>query len=288
MDRVTERDDGSATVTPGTRNASDNTVLEFDVHRVSVTADLEKTALIAPESLERPPVLYDLYKDTERQRMEELCQEHRKVSEAGFQHWLSVLRWKLDDFRIGRSILLKHESGWGTYLHDKESQHSIWISTGVFVVEGSCVVDAEKWRTAAAYLQTAKPPPIYASVRYDAQESLSHGDYRKSLIELAMACELFLRQMVLQRLPEELSSTLVEAIEELNINQYVSKHFRDILSEAGQREFGKLSAELSSLFSKRNKLLHMGESGPATRENCERFLRATRRLHNLEATVVHS
>ena len=137
-------------------------------------------------------------------------------------------------------------------------------------------------------MQTEGPAPTYALIRYDAQESLYHCDYRKSLIELAMACELFLRQMVLKRLPAKLSPTLVEAIEELNINQYVSRHFRGILSEAGTLEFGRLSKELNSLFSKRNKLLHMGESEPATIENCERFLKVARRLHNLESEIVHS
>mgnify|MGYP001581562358 FL=1 len=285
---MTERDDDYALVKPGSRKASDGTILEFDVHRVNVTADLGRVALIAPESLERPPVLFELYAEPERQRMEELCHEHRKCSEAAFQYWLSILRWKLDDFRIGRSVLLKHESGWGTYLHDQESNHPVWISSGVFVVEGRRVVDANEWRTVESCLQAEKPPPIYISMRYDAQESLYHRDYRKSLIELAMACELFLRQMVLQRLPEKLSPTLLEAIEELNINQYVSKHFREILSEAGKREFGKLSKELSSLFSKRNKLLHMGDIEPATRENCERFLKITGQLHDLEVDIVHS
>jgi hypothetical protein len=288
LDRVTERSDDYALVTPGSRKASDGTVLEFDVHRVNVTADLRRVAVVAPESLERPPVLYELYEEPERQRMKELCYEHRKCSEAAFKYWLSILRWKLDDFRIGRSVLLKSESGWGTYLHDEESNHPVWISNGVFVVEGRRVADANEWRAVELYLQTEKPPPIYASMRYDAQESLYHRDYRKSLIELAMACELFLRQKVLQCLPEKLSPTLVETIEELNINQYVSKHFRAILSEEGKGEFGRLSKELSSLFRKRNKLLHMGEIEPATRENCDRFLEITRRLHNLEADIVHS
>jgi hypothetical protein len=288
LDRVAKRDDAFALVTPGSRKASDDSILEFDIHRVNVTADLGSTASIAPESLERPPVLYDLYEERERTRMAKFCQEHRQCSEAAFQYWLSILRWKLDDFRIGRSVLLKHESGWGTHLHDQESNHPVWISTGVFMVEGRRVVDVDEWGAIESHLQTEHPAPTYALIRYDAQESLYHRDYRKSLIELAMACELFLRQMMLKRLPEKLLPTLVEAIEELNISQYVSRHFRGVLSETGAREFGKLSKELNSLFSKRNKLLHMGESEPATRENCERFLKVARRLHNLESEIAHS
>lgn len=286
IDRVTERDDEFSTVSPGARRTLDGTILEFDIHRVNVTVDLDQVVAIAPESLEKPPVLYELYEESERQHMQELCQKQRKCSEAGFQYWLSILRWKLDDFRIGHSVMLKHESGWGTYLQDRESHHPVWISTTVFVVEGKRVVNADEWRSIGLHLQTGKPPPLHAAMRYDAQESLYHGDYRKSLIELAMASELFLRQMVLQRLPDDLAPTLVEAIEEININQYVSKHFRGALSETGKREFGELSKDLSSLFSKRNKLLHMGESESATRENCERFLEVTRRLHRLEEEVV--
>jgi len=285
IDRVAERNDGHVSVTPGSRKASDGSVLEFNVHRVGVTADLGRATLIAPESLERPPVLYELYEESERQCMKKLCQEHQASSEAAFQYWLSVLRWKLDDYRIGRSVQLKHESGSGTYLHDQESNHPVWTSGGVRVVEGRRVMDATEWGAVEVHLQTEKAPPIYASLRLDAEESLFHRDYRKSLIELAMACELFLRQMVLQRLPENLSPSLVETVEELNINQYVSKHFLAILSEAGKREFRGLKPELESLFSKRNKLLHMGKTEPAAEDNCERFLRIAVRLHRLESEM---
>lgn len=200
LDRVSDHPDSHARPI----RAPDGTVLEYDIHRVNVIADLGLATLIDPESLERPPVAYGLYVESEKQAFEALCERHRECSESAFEYWLSILRWKLDDFRVGHSVHLKHESGWSTYLHDLESNHPAWIKKTVFVVEGRKVVEANEWLAIEAHLQSEQQPPIYASIKYDAQESLFHRDYRKAFTELAMACEIFMRQMVLRSLPEDL------------------------------------------------------------------------------------
>ena len=174
------------------------------------------------------------------------------------------------------------DSGRGTYLEDADNGHSLWASTLMFTVPRYRVITQDEWNSIQSSLDAQEFPPIYSALKHDAQENMGRSNYRSALIELAMTCEIFLRSMVLKRLPSSLSSTLVVAIEEVNISQYVAKHFRALVTEKDEVNFGKLSKELTSLFDKRNKLLHMGKSEGVTKENCERFLRVANDLLNFE------
>ena len=274
-----------ARVTTGSRRTSDGTPVEFDIHRVSVTVNFPQEVHIHPDSLVRPPVAYDLYEDREKEAFEKQCNAHRDIAEAAFQYWVSIFRWKLDGLRIGHSEKIGHDSGWGTYLHDVESRRPVWIERGIWIIKGHRVVNTEEWRAIEEQLQTSHRPPVYLNLRYDAEESIENRDYRKALIELAMACEIFIRQIVLSRIPNGVQQSLVLAIEELNINQFLTKHFRDLVPAEKQDQYRTLSKELSSLFAKRNKLLHIGDEDPATKDNCKRFLVVTKELHGLEPAI---
>ena len=140
------------------------------------------------------------------------------------------------------------------------------------------MIKCDEWNEIQDCLKSALNIPVYISLKHDAELSMSHNDHARSIVELAMACELFVRFMVLGKLPKNLGESLTEAIEELNINQYLTKHFRSLVQRDNIKEYGKLSKELSSLFSKRNKIVHMGENTGANAENCERFLGLANKL----------
>ncbi len=188
------------------------------------------------------------------------------------------MRWCLDDYRIGRFERVGNDSGWSTYLEELETGKDVWIGRACYSVQGYKVITPANWGDIQDHLSSSINVPVYVSLKHDAELSMSHGDYVRSIVELAMACEVFMRFMVLDRLPKELGGTLSEAIEELNINQYVTKHFRALVPADNLKEYGKLSGELSSLFSKRNKIVHMGKDTGADAENCKRFLELANKL----------
>lgn len=270
------RSHGMASV--GSSRAADGAVLDYEIHRVDVRTDASMSILVDPETFNRAPKAYELYTQQEQDEFENICDRHLDIAKTSFEYWLSVLRWKLEDHRIGRVQIVGAESGWSTYLEDVENSHDLWAARLMYSVPGYRVVKRHEWAEIEHSLQLKESPPTHIGLQHDAQENISHRDYRSALIELAMCCEIFLRSMVLKRLPKSFPENLVGAIEELNINQYVTKHFRNLVIEKDRDEYKKLSNELSSLFDKRNKLLHMGNSEGATREQCERFIRTAKQL----------
>ena len=115
--------------------------------------------------------------------------------------------------------------------------------------------------------------PIYIAMKHEAQEFATFGDYRRAIIDLAIACETFIRQSVLDTLPADIRANIWKFIEEGNIDQYISNFLPSLLGPAAATQYRKtLKDELSSLFSKRNDIMHRGVSTDATSDNCRRFV----------------
>ena len=278
ISKVGDRYGHSTMATIGSRRTVNNEPLEYEIFQVEVRVNMGQSLLIDPETFNRNPVAYELYSENEQEEFEKFCNSHEQFAKRSFEYWLSVLRCVLDDYRIGRLEIIGNETGWSTYLEDCEEHRTVWIQRQVISIEGYRVIKPNEWDDIQNYIERNQIPPTYISLKHDAEESMSQGDYVRSVIEFAMACEIFIRFMVLERLPGDLKNNLIEAIEELNINQYVTKHFRALIPKENLKDYGRLSSELSSLFSKRNKILHMGKNEGATKENCARFLTATNKL----------
>jgi DNA polymerase III delta prime subunit len=150
-------------------------------------------------------------------------------------------------------------------------------------------VSLQEWQDIQQKLSTQSYPPTYIEHKHDAEEYIELGDYRRALVDLATACELFLRTVVLRSLPDGLGPNLREAIEQDNISQYFNRFFPKTISEAARQQYKKkqygknnMPKELGSLFKRRNDLLHSGNASSVNREVCERFLKMTKDLLALE------
>lgn len=284
--KVKDRPGIGVVATIGSRRSSGGEPLEFKILQVDVQVNMSETLWIDSDVFNRDPVAYELFSEQEQRQFENVCKAHEQIAKRSFEYWLSIMRYALGDYRIGRIEVKGNESGWSTRLKDIEKERTVWIQKGVFAVTGCRVVMPTEWLVVQDLLDKNILPPIFISLKHDAEESMCNGDYRKSLIELAMCCETFLRYCVLASLPKELDKNIVNAIEELNINQYVTKHFKSLLlTEPDIKEYKEISEELSSLFNKRNKILHMGNIEGATKENCERFFEVAKKLISLRKNI---
>lgn len=102
------------------------------------------------------------------------------------------------------------------------------------------------------------------------------------MIDIAIACEVFLRSRVLFALPAGIPAAIITSIESTNVSQFVAKFFPDLLNACGKSEFKPLSKELTSLFDARNKIMHMDNNERSTSDQCVRFIALTKKLFDLE------
>jgi len=262
----------------GARRTVDNEPLEFNIHKMDVEVSIPITVSIPLEVLDQPANAYDLFSDEEQSRLNKIAEQHQSIAEKAFEYWLRVTRWVCDDSRIGRDQVEGFRSGWSTYLIDTERNTKVWIQGHVFHVSKYKTLKPEEWQEVQSRLSNGSQPPIYVELKHDAEESIRLGDYRRSLVDMAMACETFLRLAVLQKLPAELNNKLVSYIEEGNISQYIDKFFPEVIDEAANRQFKKLKSDLFMMFDRRNKLVHMGKDDGIDEILCRKFLKVTQEL----------
>lgn len=259
------------------RGNSKQEVFSYRIHRVDVEVNRGTCFDVDPAVLLRSPNATDLIPDDLQKLLEMEAQQLLAIASRAFVHWLSVMQWATDNHRIGHLETESHTSGWATYLVHGQDKGRVWGATQTITVALEKNVTSSQWQTAEANLVADEKPPLYVLLKHDALRLLHDGNYRRSIVELAICCETFLRNRVLGSLPS-LPQDIWKHVEEGNINQYVSKFFPNILSQEGKDAYKPLKEELQSLMSKRNDIVHRGNSDGATEANCLRFALLVSRL----------
>jgi hypothetical protein len=262
--------------------SADGKPRNYEILKVDIEVSRGSRLVFPLEVLSQPPNAFELFSEAEQTHLNEVSSQYQQVAERTFEYWIRIVRWTCDDFRLGRDRSEGFHSGWGTRLADVETGKHVWIPTAIFHAQSYRTVSPQEWDAIQQSLSAGLYPLAYIEHKHDAEEYIERGDYRRALVDLAVACELFLRAMVIRRLPAELNDKFKKFIEDGNINQYVNQFFQEIVNEVGNRQFKKIQPELRSLFGRRNDLLHLGKADGSNRHLCERFLKATKELLALE------
>jgi hypothetical protein len=262
--------------------ADNNEPIDFRIYKVDVEVSIPVAAVLPEEALNRHPNAVDLFSQAEQNSLMKIAERHEDIAEKSFEYWVRMLRWLRDDSRIGRYEVGSFHSGWSTYLVNAETNKRFWASGQTFYAIGYKALNVGDWEKLQVELSKGTQPPIHMEFKLDAEERIKLGDYNRSLVDMAIACETFLRFVVFQHLPKELNSKLTEYIEEANISQYMNKFFPKVLDEATNKQFNKIKSNLFSLFERRNKLVHLGKSQGIDEQLCRKFLKTTQMLLSME------
>jgi len=203
------------------------------------------------------------------------------ASISAFRYWLDIVRLITKDFNIGlrsrRSATHSHAS----IIYDDNEKR---ICSGPFCVISKIVdhgIERGAWSEIQSDLEKGTSLPIYFQFLIDANHALEDNRLKSCVIDLAMACETYLRFSVfdvLEDCPEDVKSNMELA----SINAFSNGYFRNRVIPSHKTKYEKLKKDhLGSLFDARNKLVHMGEVKRVSRKNCERFINATNELFSI-------
>lgn len=265
-------------ITIGTRKADTDKILTYKIEKIDVEVELKKDILLNKEVLNKNANAFELIIEEEQTKLDEVAERHKEIAERAYRYWLSILRWVVDDYRIGRAAVLDHNSGWGTHLKTTDTNHTVWLQSTIILVSRYETITTDHWQEAQQKLNRLEDTPVYISLKHDAEEYFYRGEYRRSLIDMAVSCETFLRSTVLRKLPNNLQTDFVTMIEEANIHQYINKFFKNLIREEDRAWYKKIKKDIESLFDKRNKVVHMGSEEGLNKEKCERYLNTTKEL----------
>jgi hypothetical protein len=238
------------------------------------------------EVLNRHPNAIDLIEAGDQTRLNAFVAEANSIASNAFEYWLSIMRWESGDYQIGRPGR-PDASKWSTYLRECESLTRVWSGPHTIAVYRSDAVTKDMWQAVQAALERSFEVPIHLKFFDDAQEFCGRYEFRRSILELAIACEVFMRTPVLQKLPSELNPDVRMLVEEVNANQLRQKFYPRLLTGDAAKKFKALNEkDLKSLFDARNKIMHMAQEDRATEENCVRFIKAAAVLFEIGGTLV--
>lgn len=280
-DQVDRDDKYDKVASVSCRRSDTDEPITYDILKVDVEIEVKTQLSVPLEALERPPKQFKHFSEEQRKAADAICAQHSEIAERAFQYWLEVIRWATDYALIGQPEVRGADSGWSTYIMDSSTNHRVWAGTVVIRIPYLKEVTKDQWEKASERLASGEGLPMHLRFLHDAETSVKNGQYEKAILELAMACEIYLRHSVFDFIPEGTHSELKRYIEEANINRYVSKFFKSFVPADMLIEYNRLTGELSSLMSRRNSYVHMGKMDDANVETCRRFIGSTKRLFTI-------
>ena len=254
----------------------------YSVSAVDVTVKIPDQIPI-PEK--KPNILLinsDDWSESQERHMNHLCTTYYSTAKKAFGLWIRVMRWKSNNSAIGRPEIMGYESGWGTYLLANDTREHIWGKNDGYVIYREPTVTADQWESARNALEGCINPPLHIDLLFDGIEHQKVGDLRRAIIDLAVACEIYLRTLVSRSLPSGIKPGVFEHIDGANIRRVLTKFMPEILDEGGNRLLKKIASTLHSLFDLRNEILHTGKQIGITQDDCQNYIETIRKLFLIE------
>lgn len=256
---------------------------QYHVNAVDIEVSIAEEITLPAGVLEVSPCALEIISKPQQEHLNGLASKCGSIAERAFDLWIRTLRWKCDNSAIGRPEISGCESGWSTYLIAKPQERGVWIAPMVFEITiGARTVSPEMWETVGAALKVGCTPPVYIDLLMDAAEHLKLDDLQRATVDMAIACETYLRMLVARNLPNNIQSSVSSYINDANIRQVLNKFVPEILGNQDKKNLIKIKSNLHSLFDSRNDIVHKGQTGKLNKNLCESFLVATKKLVDLD------
>jgi hypothetical protein len=262
------------------RRGQDGRWRAIDVHieNVDVVVDVPGRTAVPEEALTRPANAFELFPEQQQKRLDKLASDCGNLAGRAFDLWIRTLRWKADDWRIGLPEMSGVETGWGTYLREKNTGKDVWIESARLYAYAPRAVTTEIWDEVAAALNAGQPPPIFYDLLYAAMAHLERGELQRVVVDAAVAAETYMRNIVRENLPTDLDDRLKEYINNAPIWRVRDQFFPQRLNAQQWKEYKDLLPDLRNLFDDRNTILHSGQRESLTAQYCERLINSVRTL----------
>jgi hypothetical protein len=256
--------------------------LEVYVDNVDVVVSIPGKHAVPEGVLSRSANAYELVPEQQQDHFDKLLTSYGSVARRAFDLWIRTVRWKADAYRIGLSDVSDIETGWSTYLHEKNTRQDVWASGHTFTVYGAKSVAPEQWDGVSAALDNGEQPPIYWDLLYDAMGHLERGDLKRTVVDAAVAAETYMKITVQASLPNGLDEPLKEYINNAQIWRVRDRFFPERLDTQQRKTYKSLRPDLKKLFDHRNVIMHSGQKEGLTAPHCQKIVNSVHELISLE------
>lgn len=256
--------------------------IQYTVNAVDIEVATKEKILLPCEVLDVSPCAIEIISKEQQEYLNHLVAVYGSTAERAFDLWIKTLRWKCSNSAVGRPEISGCESGWSTYLVAKPQDKRVWIAPQVIVARGLKMVTAEMWADVENSLKQGCTSPVYIDLMMDASEHIKLAGLQRATVDIAIACETFLRMILARTLPANLRPAVVTYIDDANIRQVIEKFIPEVLNETERKDFDRIKSKLHILFDNRNKILHKADMSGLTKKVCESFIEIANKLFEIE------
>ena len=246
---------------------------DYLIHSVDVSVSLPGTQTFPSAVLEQPPNAFDMISPDEQQKLNRLSDYTGQIALEAFDLWMRCVRWKTGLGLFGRAAVVGPETGWKTRLRDTSSGKTVWIGKVTFISPARPSVTSKQWETIASALVAGESPPVFVDLLFDAEMHIEAGDFRRAVIDVAVAAEVYIRSTVRSVLPGEMGE---ESGQFMPITKVLRTLFPKALTLLGKTAC-RVCSELREIFIDRNKTMHGGVAD-LSKEKCDRYTALVRTL----------
>jgi hypothetical protein len=218
-------------------------VAQYHVHRLDVLTYPTEQPEVPNEVLRLPPVQIQMFSAAQRERMKAIAGAADMLAIPALDLWVRVLRWKTLNGAICRPAVVA-PSRERTYLTERAT------------------ADAQ------AALQRGESAPIWFDLVFDAGEHLKLGDLNRTVVDLAVGCEVYMKRRTMEALPQGLSESARRHLDRARVRDRGYKMFEETLSAAAVQQFLPLRNSLDELFDARNTVVHGGANANLVEADC--------------------
>jgi hypothetical protein len=227
------------------------------VESVEVRVDGE-TDVSVPEDYLASRERADLPEATAK-KLQDIIEAHDEITAHAFTHWRDVMRSKTLDGSLGRAVTswqARHPIVW-------DSLTNRYVYTGIIkmggVFDSSDGMKDAQWTEIEALLAAGARMPVWFDFLFQGEYRNHLGDRVEAVVNFAIACELLIRRLFLQEMPNfgHISQGAMEVIDEVNVRAIMNKWPRMAFwSSSWQSSFARDA--LQKLLDTRNKVVHRG------------------------------
>ena len=197
--------------------------LNYNVHSVDVVIDTGNSRRIRMAALGK--VDYSQFRPSERKRLDIIGAKYDQLIDIAFEKWINVLRWKSGIHTLCQFRYNRQKSTWGTYLVDIATRQRFYAPPRQITVQMPSVLTKKSWTQSQKTLNENLPVPIWHIYFSDASQRLCLGDTRGFIIDLAIATETLVRQVVNNLTSDTSTPAFDKLVSQIQIGRVIDDWF---------------------------------------------------------------
>ena len=249
-----------------------NKPYSYKINNVFAYLDVKKSSTVKKIALVN--VNSTLFNKRERSRFNIILNKHDQIIDNAFEYWVNLLRWKSGIYSLGQTRFNERKSNWSTYLYDTHSNKSFYSSIHHIVISPESMITKKIWRQTQTALSQNIQTPIWQIYIADANQKNNIGDTREFIIDLAIAIETIVRQILRKHIAKPTNPEFEKLVGRMPVRQIIDSWYKLGFNTPTWRKLSNSKKLITDLIDKRNTIMHCGKIPSIDKEYANKLNKA--------------